>query len=590
MKARQQFGFIRAFVLFSFLLLPLLGWSQTVIYVKADATGSNNGSSWTNAFTNLQDALTAADAGTEIWVASGTYTPSTNPTDRNATFQLKNGVAIYGGFAGTETDRDQRDWSANLSVLSGDINGSGNLTGNSFTVVTGSGTNDSAMLDGFTITAGNANDDAPGAPNDGPTRGGGGMVNDLGSPTLVNLHFSGNSAAENGGGLYNTRSSSPTLINVSFSGNTSRLGGGIANFAGSNPTLTNVNFSGNTGRFGGGMTNESGSNPILTDVSFENNSAEENGGGMRNTAVSSPILSNVSFSGNTARLGGGIVNFFGSNPTLTNVNFSGNTAQQGGGMYNENSNPILADVSFISNEASFHGGGMDNFENSAPTLVNVSFIGNSADRDGGGISNEGSTLLLTNVLFSGNKADVGGGIWNGVRAASPPGAVSNMRLTNVSFSGNFARFGGGIRNFTGGNADIRNSVFWNNRDRNGTGSAAASIDSVAGITQSISFSLVQGCRPGGTWTASCRTDGGNNLADTDPLFIAAVDPGSAPTLAGNLRLSVGSPVIDVGNNAFIPEGVTTDLDGNPRIFGPRVDLGAFEGDFADRIFRDRFAP
>ena len=101
---------------------------------------------------------------------------------------------------------------------------------------------------------------------------------------------------------------------------------------------------------------------------------------------------------------------------------------------------------------------------------------------------------------------------------------------------------------------------------------------------------LQGCNPGGTWVSSCGTDHGKNLADADPLFLTPVDPGSAPTLAGNLRLSVGSPVIDVGNNAFIPEDVTTDLDGNPRIFGPRVDLGAFEGDFADRIFRDRFAP
>ena len=93
-----------------------------------------------------------------------------------------------------------------------------------------------------------------------------------------------------------------------------------------------------------------------------------------------------------------------------------------------------------------------------------------------------------------------------------------------------------------------------------------------------------------TWVSSCGTNDGNNLADSDPLFITAVDPSSAPKLAGNLRLRVGSPVIDVGNNAFIPEGVTTDLDGNPRILGPSVDLGAFEGAVPDGIFQDRFAP
>ena len=73
-----------------------------ICYVKSDASGKNDGSSWENAFTDLQSALGSSDCP-EIWVATGTYKP-TSGTDRTASFVLKNGVAIYGGFAGTETD------------------------------------------------------------------------------------------------------------------------------------------------------------------------------------------------------------------------------------------------------------------------------------------------------------------------------------------------------------------------------------------------------------------------------------------------------------------------------------------------------
>src|SRR5690606_26025359 len=108
-----------------------------------------------------------ASAGDEIWVAEGTYRPDAGAGetagDRAATFQLASGVEVYGGFAGGETDRDQRDWVANPTILSGDIGTAGVASDNSYHVVTGSGAAATAILDGFTITSGYAH---AGVPND----------------------------------------------------------------------------------------------------------------------------------------------------------------------------------------------------------------------------------------------------------------------------------------------------------------------------------------------------------------------------------------------------------------------------------------
>ena len=96
------------------------------IYVDVDATGDNDGTSWEDAHTTLQPALDEAADGDEIWVAAGTYTPTYlfSPGDpRSATFQLKNGVALYGGFDPTvgDTGWEDRDWVNNVTNLSGDI-------------------------------------------------------------------------------------------------------------------------------------------------------------------------------------------------------------------------------------------------------------------------------------------------------------------------------------------------------------------------------------------------------------------------------------------------------------------------------------
>jgi predicted outer membrane repeat protein len=200
-------------------------------YVKQDATAPNDGSSWAHAHTDLQSALAASSPDEEIWVAAGTYKP-TSTADRTISFTLKNGVALYGGFVGTETSRTQRNYQANVTILSGDIGAQGDHSDNSYHVVVGSAMNNSAVLDGFTVANGKTNDGLGASPENM----GGGMYNQNGDPSVSNVIFTGNQGTF-GGGMYN-------------GGDSGQPG------SGSHPVLTNVTFQNNTGIEGGGMRNE----------------------------------------------------------------------------------------------------------------------------------------------------------------------------------------------------------------------------------------------------------------------------------------------------------------------------------------------
>ena len=171
-----------------------------ICYVKWDAAPPGTGSSWDEAYPDLQSAL-ANIACTEIWVTVGTYRP-TGGADRTISFALKNGVSLLGGFAGTETLPNERNPAVNVTILSGDLGAPGDPADNSYHVVIGSDTDVTAVLDGFTITGGNAN-------GGWPNYFGGGMYNSLGSPTLRQVIFAGNMSLLGGGGCI-TRRAIPT--------------------------------------------------------------------------------------------------------------------------------------------------------------------------------------------------------------------------------------------------------------------------------------------------------------------------------------------------------------------------------------------
>jgi len=314
-------------------------------YVKAG--GNGDCSSWEQAC-ELQNALATASSGDQIWVAAGTYKPTTT-TDRNISFVLKSGVAIYGGFPAEGGDWSSRDWETNTTTLSGDIGTEGDNADNSIHVVTGNYLDENSILDGFTITLGNA--------NASDCKIGGGMYLSTSSPLFSNLIFSSNSAFDTGGGIDITYSD-PTFINVIFSNNQAGWSGAGMYNDHSNSKLINVTFSGNRATIGGGIENYE-CDPILTNVTFSGNSTTSSGGG----------ISNV-----------------GSNPTLINVTFSGNSAiSYGGGMYNSaSSKPTLINVTFSGNSAPFGGGGIYGFASDNPIIINSILWGNTPNQVVGG--------------------------------------------------------------------------------------------------------------------------------------------------------------------------------------------------------------
>jgi hypothetical protein len=291
----------------------------SVFYVDKDAAGNNNGKSWADAFTDLQNALSVAGQYPEvkeIHVAEGIYRPTDLSGSRYATFHLINGLIIKGGYAGCgEPDPNARSISSHKTILSGDLNGNDvpnftNRGDNSFNVVVGSGTDSTAALDGFTITAG-----------DGAV-GGGGMLCYDGDPTIRNCTFRGNRS--NYGGGIRCYNSNLTITNCVFEGNGSLGGtlddGGAIYIQGSGrPTLTNCTFVNNwTVETGGGLCCNYPSVAKVTNCIFWGNS-DSSGASESAQIYCGNLVINYSCVQNWTGILGGSGNF-GDNPLFADPN------------------------------------------------------------------------------------------------------------------------------------------------------------------------------------------------------------------------------------------------------------------------------
>jgi predicted outer membrane repeat protein len=552
------------------------------LYVDADAPAGGDGGDWATAFRHLQDALFNAMPPAEIRVAHGIYKPHLNtyntpPPSRADTFQLKNRVTIKGGYAGPgEPDPDVRDVDLYETILSGDIGGNDvevsdlrklldepTRAENSYHVITASGTDSTAVLDGFTIIGGNANPGSaqayseltnmeliPPLPFDS-RKWGGGLYNHRGSPTLIACTFFNNSSQHGGAGMYNRANSSPMLINCQFTGNSAGWnGGGIRNSGNSNPTLIECTFIRNSASGGGGMGNED-SNPTLVNCTF--------------------------FGGSARNEGGGVYNYH-SSPTLTNCTFRQNAAGWSGGAMGNNSfcSPVLIDCTFSGNSASKDGGGIYSNNGNSITLTRCTLTGNLAGELGGGIYNYSGEANLSNCIVSENSATWGGGIYNDSYNAST--------LANCTITKNLTDGGGGGICSRGANTSVTNCILWDDTSDEGHEIALftykfcySEVCSFRPSLFTVGYSDIQGGPDGVYIDPNSTLSWGTYNIDADPLFVEqGYWDANGIWIDGDYHLLAGSPCIDAGdpNHPYGPN--ETDLDGKPRVMGGRIDMGAYE--------------
>jgi hypothetical protein len=434
------------------------------IYVDAHAAGTDNGTTWADAYKFLQDALTDANSSekpVEIRVAQGIYQPDRSAAepngtgDREATFQLINGVMLKGGYAGFgQTDPNARDIALYETILSGDLDGNdvdvndawrlmedANRAENSYHVLTGSGTDETAVLDGFIVRAGSA--------YGGEVRKqdrGAGMYTVTGQPTVMNSTFSGNRALFGGAGMYNEQSS-PTVSRCMFRMNATGLGGGMCNIK-SSPIVTDCTFSSNYTRDGGGMYNE-GSSPVVAGCTFSNNSAWV-GGGMWNRGGGTLMLTDCTFSGNTALYYGGGIDTDSSESlgmvvAIKSSIIEGNLANLGGGMCCGRGLVTIEDSVIRDNRASWGPAG-------------------HTGKGGGICCGYGSITIKGSVIARNQAREIGGGIYS---FASELVLVNNVITANEAITLYYPGYGGAIS--CSGSVTLINTTMVGNRARGYTG-------------------------------------------------------------------------------------------------------------------------
>ncbi|MEO0732799.1 MAG: hypothetical protein AAFZ52_08195 [Bacteroidota bacterium] len=287
--------------------------SASTIYVSADAIAPNQADSWATA-TTLHHALAIATGEDQIWVKRGTYLTSAIG-DRAASFVLPAGVAVYGGFAGTESSLAARPVGT-TSTLSGDLGRTGDVADNAYTVVI-MRSNQASILDGFVLTGGNGRNFQEGF---APGNTGGALFIErapfgLSTHRISNCHFR-NNQAHNGGAVY-VNSGRPSFEGCTFIDNSADFNGGAIYNQGSgteaSPIFRNCEFLDNKSNYGAGMANNGtngASNPLIIECNFDNNVSVTEGSAIYNitfgTGVCEVVMEGCSFQGNMSILGGDV--------------------------------------------------------------------------------------------------------------------------------------------------------------------------------------------------------------------------------------------------------------------------------------------
>ncbi len=551
------------------------GWAggncdTCVIFVDGSSTaGDADGLTWETAFDDLHDGMAAAagrveddDAETcDVWVAAGLYLPG-DVGEVEAAFEMAPGVHLYGGFAGSETERDQRDWDANPTTLSGDLNGSGTLstTDNARTVMIIDGI-DGAVISGFTITGGASTVGSETIPE----HAGGGLYLRSTTVEFSHLIIEGN-LAHRGGGIFGQSVSGHFHDLILRSNTCSGVGGGAHFYLSGELHFDELVVEGN-GCTDSGIHNHSGElfienahflnnasralRPFNTDLALWNVDFTQNQGRALYQTQGTADLLNVTFTENQSTVDGGAYGLFEVEALLREVTFTENHSdQRGGAIFAESSEVLVVGGRFEENTSDGRGAAIYAFadddpdaEESSIVLQNVYFVDNESGSWAGALKLWRSQSAVVNTVFHRNRAQGGGG---GIYSRS-----SDLVVANSTFVGNHAESHPGAAVSSDEDWEAINTIFW--------GQTGTSIFGGAGDGDFLHCVLEGG-------------GAGENIVTEDPLFTSDDD----------LRLQAGSPAIDAGHpttaEEFFPvddDGVPIDLAGNPR-FVDTIDIGAYE--------------
>ncbi len=530
----------------SFALCPL---SFAIVYVDLNAPiGTNDGTSWANAYLSIHSAISDSASATEqIWVADGTYETS---------FTLKSNRKLYGGFEGyagaEETLLSQRDWEANVVMIDGSTAQSG---GSAWHVVTMDGVANT-RLDGFTITGGAADGTGHNA------HGGGIYCNSVdGSNIITNCNLFGNYADEYGGGVYCGDHSSPVITTCVFQWNSGGGGGGIACVSYSTPIIADCDFTINLGVNGGGVCCFDHSSPEITTCTITGNLSTF-GGGVCCAEESSPRITDCIISGNFNMggidMGGGICCFISSSPVITNCVISSNFSAYGGGVFSAYyCSPEITNCT-ISSNFSMAGSGICCWFESGSVLTNNIIENNSYGAIA--VFDVESSATVKNCLFYANPDGAYLDVEKGVYTDSQVDDL-NAQVTEASgnITGNPAFFMDGDEGTSGTWTDVLDTpplTILTDSSANFTpGALKGRLVSVG--TPSLGFQLAV-------------LD--NSITTMSVFAIVPVNVGDSYKIV-DYHLTKYSAAMDVG----VPFGApSTDIEGSSRPALMGYDIGAYE--------------
>jgi predicted outer membrane repeat protein len=599
------------FSIFFFTLHANLPAQPHHYYVKTTVTGTQTGLSWNDAFPDLQTALQIAQYGDTLWVASGTYSP-TSTTDRTISFNLPSGILLYGGFAGTETTLGQQDWLTNKTILSGDIGIPNDSTDNTFNIMYADKPDQNTLINGFVFRYGNANNPDNQLTSLDRTKCGGALYimgqDGTAYPTIINCKFEFNTALKYGGAVCTngsgTGSVAPLFRHCTFDHNhAGGNGGGLARL--------------------GGSWIERGVDWM--DCTFSDNRADQSGGGLyasdseRNDTFD---LSHCNFFRNSSGYKGFAAYFAeGRYSTGSTLKIIGSRFEENSGISDHGSvleistyafgylNNIVIDSCNIINNHIFK---QSNVELTAVVVVNG--IGNDANllhtksEFKNCILSENSCtsgslciwehdyvkkINFDNITFLKNTdlddllflTGVNTAILNKVKILHNTTSniyffnIEDLRLENILSANNdagqsadfvFSNCSATILNSTISNKNYTAKINRNNSNINIFNSIFSHSENHLGSTNNQSMLSIAN-----SFLSNFNCNSLPPGIACGPGLIIGSDPMFRDTTIDDYSLLPCSPLVNAGDNSVTTD-LATDLAGNPRIQGGRVDIGAYE--------------